>query len=218
MELETKREARKLAFKRKILKSAEKLFLEKQYSSITIEDIVARSGVTKRTLYKYFPSKLALYTSMFDDYLRKLSLEISEAAKISAPAEQLILNILDVAHRFTRKNEKFMRLYWMLDSDEFEGVIPEELLRYVKEHSNNMFNTLVTVFSKARRDGQIADVDPMLLAHLVSALNKGIIIHVSKERRFDVARINPDDLANIARVILKGGLFRSPPRHTRGGR
>jgi TetR/AcrR family fatty acid metabolism transcriptional regulator len=214
MELESRRETRKLAFRKKILKSAEKLFLEKKYSSIKIDDIAARAGVTKRTLYTYFPSKLALYTSMFDDYLKKLSLEISEAAKIPAPTEQLILNMFEVAYKFTRKNERFMRLYWMLDSDEFEGVIPAELLRYVQEHSDNMFNTLVTVFSKARKDGQIADVDPLLLAHLISALNKGIIIHVSKERRFSVAEINPDDLSDLARVILKQGLFRSPAGHT----
>jgi AcrR family transcriptional regulator len=218
MELQTKRQARKQAFRACILKNAEELFLEKRYSAITIDEIAARAGVTKRTIYKYFSSKLALYVSMFDDYLERLSEEIIAAAQIDTPADQLVTRLWDVLFQFTRNNEKFMRLYWMVDSDEFEGEIPEELLKHVLEHTKKTFAASVRANDHAIKKGLIVNVDPLLLAHLMSAINKGIFIHVSKERRFNISSLTADDLNGLMTTILQDGLFRAPAKGSVGKR
>jgi AcrR family transcriptional regulator len=210
MEMKTGRQARKQSFRARILKSAEELFLSKRYSSITIDEIAASAGITKRTIYKYFSSKLALYVSMFDDYLMRLSEEIIAAAKIDIPADQLVTRLWDVLFQFTKNNEKFMRLYWMVDSDEFEGEIPDELLNHVQEHTRNMFAASVRANAHAIKAGLIVDVDPLLLAHLMSAINKGIFIHASKERRFNISRLTADDLNGLMTTIMQHGLFKPP--------
>jgi TetR/AcrR family fatty acid metabolism transcriptional regulator len=214
----TRRESRKLAIKQSILKTAEEVFLEKGFSATTIDEILERTGIARRTLYNFFPSKLALYVDMFDDYLHMLGIELSETAKIPAPPEELILRIFDTLFEFTRKNEKFMRLYWMVDSDEFEGEIPDELIHHVSENTKRMFKNVVEVVKKAQKNGQVVDVDPTLLAHLMSAINKGIFIHASKERRFDIANISPNKLFDLLKMLLRGGLYRGPGKGPEGGK
>jgi AcrR family transcriptional regulator len=218
MEAQTERQSRKKAFRARILKNAEELFLTKSYSSITIDEIAVRAGITKRTIYKYFSSKLALYVSMFDDYLKRLSEEIIAAAQIDLPADQLVTRLWNVLFQFTKNNERFMRLYWMVDSDEFEGEIPDELLNRVQEHTKNMFAASVRANAHAIKAGLIVDIDPLLLAHLMSAINKGIFIHASKERRFNISKLTADDLNGLMTTILQHGLFKSPVKERAGKR
>lgn len=204
----SKRERRRLTFRRKILRSGEQIFLRKKYSSVTTDEIAAKAGVTKRTLYKHFPSKLSLFMSMFDHYLNEIAKKMLSASKMELPPDTKILMLFDIFYEFTKKNEKFMRLYWMLDSEEFEGEMPEELSQYVTEHVNSLIVVSADASEVARKEGRIIDIDPLILAHLMSAINKGIFIHVSKERRFGVSTPDADELYRLMHVIMQQGLFK----------
>lgn len=48
---------------------AAELFQSKGYARVTMEQVAARAGVSKRTLYKYFPVKEALLERMLEDAL-----------------------------------------------------------------------------------------------------------------------------------------------------
>jgi len=50
----------------KILDVAYKLFLEKGYRHTTMDEIAAGLGMSKKTLYKYYPGKLELLSASFD--------------------------------------------------------------------------------------------------------------------------------------------------------
>lgn len=192
-----------------ITQAAEEIFLEKRYSEITVDEIAKRAGITKRTLYKYFPSKLALYVCMFDDFLQQLHLETSKTVELNLPTYELLLKLVDVLHSFTKKNEKFMRLYWMVDSSEFDGAVPEELIARVNVLMASLFKMSVEIVKRGQMEGIIMDGDPELLVHLISAINKGIFTHVRKERGFEIADIDPDTLHKIILTILNGGLFKT---------
>lgn len=210
-ETRSRRESRKKKNRQAMLQTAEEIFLEKGYQATTIDEIAERAGVTKRTLYKYFPSKLALYVHMFDDFLStKLSVKISETARLDLPPDQLVLKLFEVLIEYTKENEKFQRLYWMLDSDEFDGHIPKELIKRVNNVTRMMSKEAIGVIKKAQKMGLMIDVDPELLVHLMSAINKGIFIHTSKERRLEIADIKPDQLYAVLLKIIQGGMFRTP--------
>jgi AcrR family transcriptional regulator len=48
-----------------LLDTAAALFAERPYEDVQMEDIVARAGVSRATLYHYFPSKRDLYVAIF---------------------------------------------------------------------------------------------------------------------------------------------------------
>lgn len=53
-------EGHKELTRRKLLASARKLFAERGFDATSAADIAADAGVTERTLFRYFPSKIAL--------------------------------------------------------------------------------------------------------------------------------------------------------------
>lgn len=203
-----KRRARKTTIRNEIIKAAEEIFLEKGYRLASVDEIAERADVTKRTLYKHFPSKLALFIYMFDVHLLKLEKELSSSRiKANSSSAKDIKQNYRALFNFTLKNEKFMRLYWMIDSNEFEGEIPAELVDHVNKLTNRMLVINRSSVEKACSTGVIIDVNPILLVHLLSAINKGIFIHANKEKRFDVAEIKPRELFDLLLMILEKGLF-----------
>lgn len=191
-----------------IIQAAKELFLEQRYSSITMDVIAKRAGITKRTLYAYFPSKLALFIHLFDEYLQHLLQQVTRSAKQDLPTKELIVSLFTALFEFTRTNEKFMRLYWTLDSNEFDGLIPEELLSRIRIWTKALFDESRTVMEKAKSEGILSpELSTELVIHLMSAMNKGIFIHTSKENKFEIANVDPDKLFQVAKETLTRGLF-----------
>ncbi len=56
-----------IEIKDRILSRAEEMFLKFGYSKVTMDEIAANIGMSKKTLYKFFPSKEELVTG---DYLQ----------------------------------------------------------------------------------------------------------------------------------------------------
>ncbi|QQK08191.1 TetR/AcrR family transcriptional regulator [Miniphocaeibacter halophilus] len=57
--------------KYKILRAAEKLFLENGYDETTIADIVSEIGMTKGAIYHHFKSKMDILLNLFEDRVGK---------------------------------------------------------------------------------------------------------------------------------------------------
>lgn len=213
-----RREQRKNEYKAAIESASKEIFLEKGYASASVDEIARSAGVTKRTLYSYYPSKLALFVHVFDEYLQELAARVSAAASGDAPVRERLVASLNALFDFTRENEKFMLLYWMLDSGEADGVLPKELLGHVKAWTEDMFRATVEMVKEGQEEGLIKGLDARLLAHLMSALNKGIIVHTNKERRFEIEDIDAKSLQALAIELLNGGLFEEGGKAGKSGR
>jgi len=146
---------------------------------------------------------------VFEVHLSKLKKELSSKSRAVSVQKEIEQHYRKL-FRFTHKNEKFMRLYWMMDSSEFEGEIPPELICQVQRLTHEMFKTSLDIFDRAKASGEIINVDTFLLVHLLSAVNKGIFIHASKEKRFEIAKINQSELFSLLFAILEQGLFTKP--------
>lgn len=94
------REHKKKIKSLEIMRVAEELFLKNPYSAITVDEVARQSGITKKTLYAYFPSKLALFTRMFDDYLQKLNHGLLETIEQHLAPEETIFNVFNLAWPF----------------------------------------------------------------------------------------------------------------------
>ena len=207
----TKRDARRQAYAKKIIRSAQDIFAEKAFRATSVDDIAKRAGVTKRTLYTYFPSKLALYSHMYDDYQNELHLSLMRIAKLNLPSDQLVLKYLDILFSFTKKHEKFMRFHmWVLDTNELSMDISDELKRRVFDHTNKMQVMATDILARALEDGRLIDIDPGLLVDTIQAINKGIYTHANKDKRFKHPRPKPDDLLDLIKIILQRGITKSP--------
>lgn len=207
-----KREAQKRKIEKTIIAAAENVFMKKGFRAATMDEIAEQASVTKRTLYKHFPSKLALFVRMTDVYTAGLHREMAKVTSGEFEGKQTIQDLYQAVFRFTRRHQKFMRLFWIVDSDEFEGEMPKDLIDQVKGPTSEAFKKYAELIAEASQQGVVRPFDPMLLVHLLSAINKGIFMHANKERQYEIADIKPDDLFDLSMAILDGGLFVTPKK------
>ncbi|MCG8391944.1 MAG: TetR family transcriptional regulator [Pseudomonadales bacterium] len=74
-----------------IIDAAAAFFETQRFEAISLAAIARRAGVTKAALYRYFPSKEALFLAL---YLRELELAASATVNASQPLWQAISNLL----------------------------------------------------------------------------------------------------------------------------
>lgn len=69
---------RNIEIKNDILQEAIKLFFEKGYRKVTVDEIASGLSISKKTIYKYYASKQDLLEKTFDSWKGKLSSEIDK--------------------------------------------------------------------------------------------------------------------------------------------
>ncbi len=74
----TRRQDFSSSTKRALLDNATQLFADHGYAGTSLDEVVAAARVTKGALYHHFPSKLALFESVFDRLQEKTTREIEK--------------------------------------------------------------------------------------------------------------------------------------------
>jgi AcrR family transcriptional regulator len=91
----TSRQRRKEARPQELLDAALSLFVEKGFASTRSEEVAARAGVSKGTLYLYFPSKEDLFKAVVR---QTLAADIAEGARVieahTGTSAQLLVEVL----------------------------------------------------------------------------------------------------------------------------
>ena len=96
---------RAAAKRAQITKAAREVFLERGYAATSMDAVTALAGVSKQTIYSYFPSKGELFADFLDGELGHLRVDIGAPAPITSMA-QLRATLLAVATALVRR---FMR-------------------------------------------------------------------------------------------------------------
>jgi AcrR family transcriptional regulator len=111
------RQRRKDARPQELLDAALELFVEKGFAATRSEEVAARAGVSKGTLYLYYPSKEELLKAVIR---QTLSAEIAEGARVldahTGSAAQMLVDVL---------TEWWVRVYDSPGSGVFKLVITE---------------------------------------------------------------------------------------------
>ncbi len=86
--MESLRERKKARTHRALAEAARALFLSRGFATVTIEEIVARAGVSRRTFFRYFPTKEAAFFADQADRLDRFGVGMASraAAAPGAPA------------------------------------------------------------------------------------------------------------------------------------
>lgn len=92
--------------RREIYRTAMRLFAERGYEGVTIEDISAGAGVAKATFFLHFENKAALIREFNDEITQDLAERL--AGHDGSAEEQLVL-LLDAFCEAYKRNESVMR-------------------------------------------------------------------------------------------------------------
>lgn len=124
----------------KILDVAYKFFIKKGYKSTTMDEIAQELGISKKTLYKYFPGKLELLAAAFDMLSTRLSIKVNAILDDKfLPYTSKLKNLLsNVAADIAPINPKILA-----ELREYAPQIWTELLNYIRESGYLRFQKLI---------------------------------------------------------------------------
>lgn len=101
------------ATRRRILKSAVKLFAENGLEGASVRDVALGAGVTLATVHHYFGSKDGLFEACVGsvyDALDGMKEELNELFASGESIEQILMRSMAVTSRYARKNRAIVRL------------------------------------------------------------------------------------------------------------
>ena len=177
------------------------LFSKKKYRDISMDDIARSSGITKSTLYKYYPSKIALFISIFEAHLQQFISEELMMKYAGMSYYDTLITMFTRLCEFTRENRDFMRIFWMVN-DAVEGEIPEELLKRIHNLNSTTIEFTARCLEGKKCNGMLGNYHPVLVTHLFSAINKGLQLQIEKDKSLETEGIDEDDLFNLMKNVL----------------
>lgn len=89
-------------YRQKITTALKELALVQGFSRVTVDDLAAYTGISKRTIYRYFRSKEEIVESVMEDLMRGIEKSIRMAVETSAHPVDKITGAIGVVLRNVR--------------------------------------------------------------------------------------------------------------------
>lgn len=163
-----------------IISAVYQLMEECGYQQITVDMIAERAGISKRTLYAYYPSKDALFATIYEDYLRGLYDELLGIEKSEHRNEEIVCEILTAFNDFTVKHRKYHIILWMFACPELGFDIPNEIAHHIAVWNSSVYALVMRVLEAKIVSGFFKTVPVETLAQMISTMNKGISLQIGR--------------------------------------
>ncbi len=157
-------ERRKESRPAELLAAALELFVERGYAATRLEEVAARAGVSKGTLYLYFGSKEDLFKAVVRDTIVPLIDKLRRGAEQSplASAELLRVFLADWWEHFGASRLGGLAKLIVAEAGNFPEVARFFHDEVIAPHSE----VLVSIIERGIERGEFAPVDPRVAAHL----------------------------------------------------
>jgi len=185
------------AVRDRIVRCATRLFAQKGYNGVSVREIVEAAGITKPTLYYYYPSKEMLFERIILDSLEELRGQLESVAKQPGPISGRLLEICRVHFEFAQRNAEHCQLVHNLCFSHESDLIHFDFDAYFKRNTEMVRDVIAEgIASKELRAG-----DPWLMALVfVGAMHMFIMAMLR-----DPSAIPSEGLAEIVvETALKG--------------
>jgi AcrR family transcriptional regulator len=193
------RTRRKDARPGEIIAAALASFAERGYAATKLEDVAAAAGISKGTIYLYFPTKDALFRAMVRHVVspRIAAFERFIAAGADAPAPDRIRRYIE--HMWEHLRGPFFPILYRLTIGELPD-FPDLLRFHVQETAGRTLTICAGIIRQGVAAGEFRRVDPEATARIIHAV---VIKHaVWSAHRAQVPFLAGNSDAQILRHIL----------------
>ena len=155
-----------------VLEGAREVFMADGFEGASVDNIAKAAGVSKATLYSYFPDKRLLFTEVARCECLRQSNHATTDIDMSAPAAQVLRAAANhMIGFFTSKFGQQMFRICVAETDRF----PEVGQEFYKSGPQLVRDTLVQFFEQAIEKGEFEIDDLDLAAHQFVELCKSVI-------------------------------------------
>jgi len=152
--LEERRNREKKGRKNAILKAARKLFFEKGFQSITVENIAKEAELSKGAVYLYFKSKEEIYAQILMNDIDKFNNSLSNIFRNDENAAEMLKRFVEVYISFFLNDRELFRILmtFMLHTDHLN--FSRELSAELIKTTNKPINVIDQIFQKGIESGE----------------------------------------------------------------
>ncbi len=182
----TKRQKVVYDTKRKIIKTASRLFSKYTYLGVSMNDIAKSLNITKAALYYHFSSKSELYKTVLNDTINTLSKSLAEASKEKTAYKKLyrlIKNYLD----FGLKEKNIINTF-ILKLSPTESQVKQYVERTKNQIINLIHPVVEEVLKNSNQKNRINSETSTLM--LISTMNGLILEHLILGKKLDTEQLS----------------------------
>ena len=154
-----------------LINSAEKLFFERGYDNVTMDEIADEAEVNKALLYYYFKNKEALFFAvdlrgvkiLHEMYVKCSNLDVDGYTKIKSMIQSLF--------EFSKDYPNYFRIYRYAGTERFQMSDNEDAKELV-DLTTGIWRIMVEAILQGMKDGTIRkDVDPVEMSIYINVMS-----------------------------------------------
>ncbi|CAM4183527.1 TetR/AcrR family transcriptional regulator [Lederbergia lenta] len=147
-----------------ILTVAGRLFMQKGYQKVPVEEVAKACNVTKATVYYYYATKAELFTAAMLAMMERIHQRTLQILSEDSPLRERFLLLAEVHLQATTSIDltTFLR--------ENHQVLTTQQMQKMKEAEEEIFQVLEFALEKAMRDGEIRKVNKKFAANAYLSL------------------------------------------------
>lgn len=164
--------------KERILHQALRLFSQKGYDAVSVEQIATAVGIKAPSLYKHFKSKQEIFDAIFEETARRyedftdsISVHVEDSEQDVAVFEKIteddLVQKVKSLIEYSLHDEYVSRFRRMMTIEQFRS--PELSELYSRRYVEQIHDYHSGLFTKMIAAGVLADEDPVILAMMYDA-------------------------------------------------
>jgi AcrR family transcriptional regulator len=181
----------------RIIDAATNRFMNAGFYKVTMDEIASDLRMSKKTVYKFFPSKETLLKAIVHAFMRKIEREVQGTISSDKPIEEKLTTLLAFIGKQLRK---FSRPF-MTDVQRFAPALWKEIEIFRRER---VLSQLQQMFRQAKKERVFReDLDPDLFFLVLTTTIQGIMNpQVLSQQPFSAE----EAFKGIFRILYEGAL------------
>lgn len=195
--------ARRQAVREQILQTAADLFRERGYRATTLDDIAARLGMSKASLYTAFRAKEEMLAVISRRTIETFTRELSLVLRSTLTPEDKLRRVVRDHVRFVIANRSFLTVFFSEEAN-----LPARLARALAAQKDRYDKGIESLIVEGVKRGVFRDVPPRLVVFGVLGMLNWVYKWYNPRGRWGAEEISAAFL-----TLVEGGLL----RRARGG-
>lgn len=154
--------------KEKIIDAARKLFSEKGFDGVSMEDIAQASGVRKSLIYYYFPSKEILFEEIWINVIDELEKEVFSEVNNESSISRAIKRLIKKYVEFAMNKEEISKL---IARERLNVLESENGFHNAKSRYERLLQRVEKIFERGKNENVLNDIEPSTATEIISSVD-----------------------------------------------
>ncbi len=190
--------ARQQAVRDQILRVAADLFRERGYRATTLDDIAARLGMSKASLYRSFRAKEEMLAAISRETIENFTRGLTVVLRSDLSPEDKLRRAVREHVRFVIANRSFLTVFFSE-----EASLPPRLARAIAAQKDRYDKGIETIVAEGVRSGVFRDVPPRLVVFGLLGMLNWLYKWYNPAGRWDA-----EDVSTAYLSLVEDGLVR----------